>query len=191
MTDESMDSRELPFEETLTEEGLQAVLNRGPSAPTSEAKPSPPPPPSEVPSREEKPAEGGLEAGLRESTVLPSEAEKAMLKQRYGEGLYVVPVPFLRDDGKAQGYVVRPLTRGQWRALEDQARKTAEAKGDVDPDYIFQEKVVAQAVVWPKGVEEHTMMAQPAGLIPTLFDIVRQKSLFLNPDVLMSYTFPL
>jgi len=193
------DGREIPMEMAMDTEGLQAALAAGPPAPESEVKPEIPPLP-EAPQEASGPVAADVKRtsvageGPDEDTmklmILPSEKEKRILKEKFGSDLRVVPLPYSRTDGKADTYVLRRLTRAQWRAMEDAANKVAEVKPGVQADEIFQEKIVALAVVWP-GVEEYKMQALPAGLVPTLFGIVQQMGLFFNPEVLMAGTFAL
>jgi hypothetical protein len=178
--------------------GLQEMLKSGPSVPKSEVQRSIPPmpeanpinsnPASESPSDDSK-EDPKQEKPDLENYLLPSEEMKQRLKSQYGE-LLVVPVPSKRDDGKVVVYILKSLTRSQWRAAEEQARKIAEAKPNVSPDEIFQEKIVSMAAVWPE-IPEHKVSATKAGLIPTLFGIIQQQSLFFNPEALMTLTFTL
>jgi hypothetical protein len=126
---------------------------------------------------------------MKENYVLPSESEKAQLKAKYGE-LLVVPVPYARPDDKVKVYIIRQLNRTQWRAMEEKARNISKDKPNVNPDELFHESIVSLAVVWPP-LPEHEIAKSAAGLVPTLFGVVQQKSLFFNPEVLMNLTFTL
>jgi hypothetical protein len=141
--------------------------------------------PAPSPLRENAPDED-----MKKELALPDERTRAALKQQYGAMLRVVPIPFARADGLTQTYVLRQLTRAQWRAMEDKTRNSVAGGSGEDPDGLFQENIVLLATVWPK-FEEITVKAQPAGLIQTLFGVVQQMGLFFNPEALMQYTFPL
>jgi len=178
--------RELPYDD----ESLKAMLEAGPSAPISSVKKEIPPMPSNVSSSPETKTDGeGPDEVARESMILPSESEKITLRKKFGE-LRVVPFPYSRSDNKIDCYVLRKLTRSQWRALEDSARKVSESRPNVSADEIFQEKVVASAVVWP-ALPETEIALTPPGLVPTLFAIIQQMGLFFNPEVIMQLTFSL
>jgi hypothetical protein len=185
--------REIP----LDDEGLQDMLAGGPSVPVSGAKPDLPPPPEpkrssskEVEASESSlPIEGeGPDEELKKSMILPSESEQAALQSKYGE-LKVVPIPYTRSDGKIQTYILKRLTRSQWRTAEEKSLSLANAKG-ISPDEIFKEKVVCQAVVWPH-LEEHDVSLTPPGLVPTLYGVIEQMGCFFNPDAIMSVSFNL
>jgi len=182
-------SRELPYDD----ESLKAMLESGPSAPISSIKKEiPPMPTSSVPSKESSAKEEGQDGPdeeARQSMILPSESEKVALRRKFGE-LRVVPFPYSRADNKIDCYVLRKLTRSQWRALEDASRKVAENRPNVSADEIFQEKVVSAAMVWP-AMPETEIALTPPGLVPTLFAIIQQMGLFFNPEVIMSLTFSL
>ncbi len=199
------------FDETRQVPGIDAVnieeiMAQGPSVPKSEVVPSipampaqvqaqvqapSPPPEQEVAMSPQSPKEGeGPKDDFKKDFLLPTEQEKARLRQQFGE-LRVVPIPYNRADGKVQCYVLRQLTRQHWRSMEDSSRELAEKKGgNADALEIFQEKIVAHAVVWP-DFEEHHIKLSPAGLAPTLFGVVQQMGLFFDPDKIMSITFPL
>lgn len=185
---------------------LDSILANGPSVPQSNvAGEIPPMPVAEVRpvQAEEKPLaeppkeqefvpiipNEGPDKDMKNQMILPSDAEKAGLKARYGN-LRVVPMPYTRGDNKIQTYVLRVLTRSQWRTMEDGARKIAENKPGVPAEEIFMEKIVSMACVWP-ALEEHMLATQPPGLVPTLFGIVQQMGLFFDPQVIMSATFAL
>lgn len=189
---------QVPTDVPLDSEGLQAMLASGPpEPPTSSVRPDLPPPPQ---SSEPTPvAEHGVthdalpetgEENLRDSCNLPDEKTQAALKARYGE-LRVVPIPFSEgDDGKFRAYILRPLTRMQWRKFEEGAMQIVEKKGGATYEDILADKVVAAAVVWP-GIPEHEQPLSRAGLIPTLFGCAQSISWFFNPEALMRATFPL
>jgi hypothetical protein len=195
------DGRQIP----LDDEGLRDMLASGPPPPESsvsgEVPPmpiAPPPAPSSPPSKEASSSAGdiplptageGPDEEMKERMILPSEAEKSVLKAKFGS-LRVVPLPYTRGDDKVQTYVLRQLTRSQWRTMEAAARKVAESKPGISAEEIFQEKIVAQAVVWP-NLPEHEIAASPPGLVPTLFGIIQQMGLFFNPDIIMSLSFTL
>lgn len=195
------EGREIPE----TTEDLQDFLAKGPSVPTSSVQPEIPPMPTidtlsavaEVPLEDPKsevldppvPDEGPDEEA-KKLMMLPNEAQKALLKKKYGDNLKVVPLPYARGDGKIQTYILRQLNRAQWRAMEADARKIAESKPGIPAEEIFQEKIISLAVVWPR-IDESTMQIQPAGLIQTLFGITQQMGLFFNPEAIMSVTFTL
>jgi len=132
----------------------------------------------------------GPDDNMRKDMILPTDAEKAILKQQYPGPLRVVPIPYSREDGKIVCYILRQLTRAQWRAMEDAARMIAESKPDVSANEIFMEKIVCLASVWP-DLQEHQIRVAPAGLVPTLFGIVQQMGLFFDPEVIMQVTFAL
>jgi len=187
--------REFPIDAV----GLQDILAGGPSAPQHEVQGEIPPQPEVVviepvikeskQAADETDQSDGPDEAMKEQMILPSEAVKAQLKEKYGV-LRVVPIPYTREDGKIQTYILRTLTRSQWRAMEVGARKIAESKPDVPAEEIFQEKIIVQACVWP-NLPEHEIAASPPGLVPTLFGIVQQMGLFFNPEAIMSVTFTL
>jgi hypothetical protein len=190
------DGRMIPMDN----QGLQDMLSAGPSASVSDVSPVIPDipqvqEPAPVVVEPQAKASEAIEAGdgpdedMKKEMILPSDDEKARLKAAYGM-LRVVPIPYSREDGKIQTYILRQLTRSQWRTNEDVSRKLAENKPGVPPDEIFQEKIVAQAVVWP-NLPEHQIAAAPAGLVPTLFGIVQQMGLFFNPEAIMAVSFTL
>lgn len=202
------DGRKIPMDD----EGLQAMLSAGPDPIESDVVPEIPsmpqqsslpgmepevvsaPQPQPAPVAAEPPqkppvVDEGPDEDMKSQMVLPSDREKEVLKAKYGT-LRVVPIPYTRSDGKVQTYILRQLTRSQWRTMEDAARKIAEAKPGIPPDEIFQEKIVARATVWP-DLQEHQIAASPPGLVPTLFGIVQQMGLFFNPEAIMSVTFTL
>jgi len=145
---------------------------------------------SQVETKQKQPVlDEGPDEAMKEQMVLPDEKIKAALKAKYGL-LRVVPIPYTRDDGKIQCYILRQLTRSQWRTMESSARKIAESKPNLLPDEIFQEKIIATACVWP-SLPEHQIATSPAGLVPTLFGVVQQMGLFFNPEAIMAVTFPL
>ena len=195
------DGRMIPMDDS----GLQAMLSAGPdgreSTVSGEIPPMPEPPHPEPQaeavnpsvsenSKSETPVpDEGPDEDMMQQMALPTEAEKARLKSQYGM-LRVVPIPYTRSDGKIQTYILRQLTRSQWRTQEEIARKVAESKPGVSADEIFQEKIVAQACVWP-DLQEHQIAASPPGLVPTLFGVVQQMGLFFNPEAIMAVTFTL
>jgi hypothetical protein len=177
---------------------LDNILANGPSAPKPGVVPKIPSMPQQVREQvEEKKAESpevpvpdeGPDDEMKEQMVLPDEKTKADLKARYGL-LRVVPIPYMRQDGKIQTYILRQLTRSQWRATEDMATKIAESKPGIPAEEIFQEKIIATAVVWPH-FDETEIKLTPPGLVPTLFGIVQQMGLFFNPEAIMAVTFTL
>lgn len=147
-----------------------------PEAPTAKAAPAPAP-------------DEGPDEDMMSQMVLPNEKEKAALKAAHGV-LRVVPIPYTRADGKIQTYVLKQLTRSQWRTMEENARRIADAKPGVAAEEIFQEKIVAAACVWP-SLPEHRIATMPPGLVPTLFGVIQQMGLFFNPEAIMSVTFTL
>lgn len=199
------DGRMIPMDDA----GLQAMLSSGPGSHESdvagEIPPMPQPEPTVAPEVKPEAAAPALEPSasdpppkaplvdegpnedMKSQMILPSEEEKAILKAKYGM-LRVVPIPYARSDGKVQTYILRQLTRSQWRTMEDASRKIAESKPAMSAEEIFQEKIVAQATVWP-NLQEHQIAASPPGLVPTLFGIVQQMGLFFNPEAIMSVTF--
>jgi hypothetical protein len=150
-------------------------------SPIIEAEEPPPPPPEDL-----------LGDEMKAQMILPSEREKALLKQRYGGFLRVVPLPYMREDGKIQTYVLRPLTRGNWKKHLEMAQKIVEGKPglELSIEDVFQEKVVAFCVVWP-AIDDSSLSEERAGLIPTLFGVVQQISLFLSPEVVANLSFNL
>lgn len=187
------DGREIP----LDNGALQSMLANGPSAPTSTVSGEIPPMPQvELPvtSAEESETSSpivneGPNEDMRKNMILPSDKEKANLKARYGM-LRVVPMPYTREDNKVQTYVLRKLTRSQWRAMEEASGKIAESKPGIPPMEIFQEKIVSMACVWP-ALPEHEISASPPGLVPTLFAIIQQMGLFFDPEAIMNLSFVL
>lgn len=129
------------------------------------------------------------EMELRGRTYLPSEKEIQQLKARW-QGLKVVPVPYDRTDGLYQGYILRPLTRGEWDVMMKDSAKIAESKPHVDPDLILAEKIVQKSLCWP-NLREDLYIAQKAGLVPSLFGVVQQISLFFDPSALAQMMFEL
>jgi hypothetical protein len=186
------EGRQIPMDD----KGLMDMLSAGPGGiessvqgeiplqPISKTSPQEAPPAEKAPVSDE-----GPDDEMRDKMILPDEKTKALLKAKYGV-LRVVPIPYTRGDGKIQCYILRQLTRSQWRTMEDGARKIAENKPNVSPDEIFQEKVIATACVWP-NLPEHEIASSPPGLVPTLFGIVQQMGLFFNPEAIMSVTFTL
>ena len=203
MSDNSIDEERMPIIDSVH---LGDILQGGPSVPIHEVSGEIPPMPSasdSVSSVPDKPSaplaeepqvvspplpNEGPDDEMKAQMVLPSEKEKERLRQQYGI-LRVVPMPYTRSDGKVQTYILRQLTRSNWRALEEQTRNVAEHK-TVPPQEIFQEKIVASAVVWPP-LPEHEIARSPAGLVPTLFGIIQQMGLFFDPEAIMSLTYVL
>ncbi len=178
----------------IDEVNLDAILQGGPSALQSEVASQIPPPPQApvqpAPVAVEAPVpDEGPDEKVKSQMVLPSEQEKAALKAKYGM-LRVVPIPYMLEDQKIQTYVLRRLTRSQWRATEETSAKIAEAKPGVAAEEIFQERIVATAVVWP-NLPEHEIALSPPGLVPTLFGIIQQMGCFFNPEAIMGLTFTL
>jgi hypothetical protein len=194
-------------------DALQQMLARGPGGVESEVRPSIPdmpkmqkvePRPAPIPEAEPQkevgfePGKTGDEASLkkekqlRDLCILPPKGEQEKLKAKFGE-LRVVPIPFSRPDDQVKAYVLRPLTRAQWRRAEETALKVAEAKGGLSAGHIQElvaERIVAQSVVWPQ-LPGGPLEGLKAGLIPTLHGIVQKISWFFDPDALMDATFVL
>ena len=196
-------------------DALQQMLSRGPAGVESEVRPEAPEPPqlqrvepipAPIPQAEPAPqGDTGFEPGktgdeaslkkekqLRDLCILPPEGMQQKLKEKFGE-LRVVPIPFSGPDDKVKAYVLRPLTRAQWRKAEENGLKVAEAKGGLPPAHIQEliaERIVVQSVVWP-NLPEHELGFQKAGLVPTLHGIVQKISWFFDPDALMEATFTL
>ncbi len=187
------DNRQIPMDNA----GLQAMLAGGPSTISSTVSGEVPPLPDTnvQPSVEEQASpsdpspvvDEGPADDMKNQMILPSEQEKVALRARFGT-LRVVPIPYTRGDGKIQTYILRSLTRSQWRTMEDGAKKIAEAKPNMTAEDIFQEKIVSTACVWP-DLPEHKIATLPPGLVPTLFGIVQQMGLFFNPEAIMSVTY--
>lgn len=185
-----LDSREIPFDRIPAgDDDLRAMLTAGPDVVTSEARPPIPPMP-EVKVESSKPVQASSDSpdpSVLAELGLPGEREKALLKQKFGE-LRVVPIPFAGPEGRPQAYILRKLTRGNWRAMRDAAAKIVENKPGRDPDEVFQEKIVEMAVVWP-ALGPHWSEESPPGLIPTLFGVVQSMGLFFDPAAVMQMTF--
>jgi len=192
-----IDDREFPVDIAGTTDGLKAMLAVGPGGPEDNVKPEIPEMPKfgtplvedEGVVSEKTSSEG--EEKREEAYSLPDEATKQKLKAQYGDALRVVPMPYDRmENNKIKTYILRQLTRIQWQRLEQEVEKIAAVKPKENHEEIFMEKVVCAACVWPQ-LEEPFIKTYPAGLIQTLFGIVRQQGLFFDPEILMSATFAL
>lgn len=131
-----------------------------------------------------------LEEARKKFMILPTDKEKRQLQAEYpGVFLRVVPMPYTRPDGKMQTYILRQLTRAQWTACKNKALTVMKSKPDMNPDDIFAEYLIREAVVWP-SLPVH-IQATPAGLVETLFGVIQNMGLFFDPAELMAQTFPL
>lgn len=138
---------------------------------------------------EEPKEEEDMLADLKAKVILPSEEEKNLLKQRYRSGLTVVPMLSQREDGLIEGFIVRPLSRAQWRKAQEY---TSEMNGKTkkSAEDLFMEKIVTMSVVWPE-IQPATLEVKPAGFVPTIYGVVEKISWFFDVNTLMNITFAL
>jgi hypothetical protein len=181
----------------IDEVDLDKIMASGPSIPNKGVQKEVPnmPLPSQAllednPIQEEKEGLTGEEIQKKreEFLLLPSEKEQANLKQRWKE-LRVVPIPYSdKEEGKMKVYILRQLTRANWRAMMDNAVKLAANRKDGNADELFKEKIVCMATVWP-NLDESYISQTPPGLVDTLFGVIQQMGFFFNPDTIMELSY--
>lgn len=126
---------------------------------------------------------------LRSFCKMPSVAAEAELKKAYKE-LKVVPVPITGGKQyKFQAFIMTPLTDAEWQAAEEKAKAISE-NSNRSAEKIFMQSVVMRSVKWPNLVKRLPQQ-EKAGLYPTLFQIAQTLSQFIDPEVLLNYSFDL
>lgn len=182
--------REIPVPPPRPKIERAPQLQQRPIRPPQPKAPEPPPPPEPEETEARAPVEGeGPNDEMKLQMLLPDERTRDKLRQMYGE-LKVVPIPYMKVDGKYKCYILKTLMRSEWRAAEEAANKVKESKPNVSLQDILEEKIVSRAVVWP-NLPEHEMFQLPAGLVSTLFGITQQMACFFNPEAVMQLTFSL
>ena len=122
---------------------------------------------------------------MLQNLILPRPETEKMIRERYKHSsLKVVPMPTEIRDGKMQCYIVRSLNSAEWESAEEAAKKISASKPNKSIERILAEQVVSRSLVWP-GFDQTHFVALKAGLIPTLYAITEQISLFFEPSRLM------
>jgi hypothetical protein len=200
----------------LDDDALARMMGAGPSAQVaSEIRPDVPPIPQPtepavpyqpqaqmlpLPSEtEEAQAEDGTEDDppkpmiTKEDLDLPDERTQAHLKKKWERIGDLTILPFFDqeqdDTKKIKAYIVRPIQRGQWKALIEDSRAAA-ANSKRDADEIFMDKLVTAAVVWPQ-LNEQLLPTTRAGFVPTIAEVVRSLSWFYDPATLLNVSIKL
>ncbi len=142
--------------------------------------------PQLTPAEQREAEQAEMLANMRDQfTNFPSDEDIAQLKLKYPTLACVV------SPAEKTFYLVAPVARGQYRNIMKQVRAAAESGKDEEAcTEMYNREMAARGVIYPP-VQRSEMDRWPAFKLPFLFEAVRQRSCWANPQQIMAMTFEL